>query len=1553
MRQFLALCLSLFLMVFSANSQTYLSEDFNNGIPQGFVIGNGGYPELPFNYTWEAVEQYTEPNPPFAVRKLTNTPFLFCNGQLGGPGSFMDDTITTPSFNTQNAPVLLLEYLHFYRDLWSSPNDSGFVYVYDGSAWVGVDTITRADSGFWTVPKKARLNVTLFKNPNFRVRFRYKGTYGYYWAIDNLKIYVPQAKDVGVTSIMTPASPCGIGPSIKFRVRLTNFGSTAQSNFPVSFQVNNGPVQTETYVPSIVAGGNPAYTFTTSADLVPEGVFRVKIWTSLSGDGSPENDTTEFVFTRYGQGFPVFNFSQYSGNIVDDYPGWKEQAGHKPAGFTSAWQRCTPEQESGLGSVTAKVNLLTNVYREWLITPPFKPTSVSGIRFKAAVTDFGTAEADQMGSDDSLKVMVSTDCGATWKPLFFLNAANNLTNTLTQFVVPLQLYDNQEIRIGFKATDGKVNNDEDYDLHLDDVEIVGLPPVDVGVSLFKSPLSDCGLSNSSQVKVTLRNYGSVTQTGFPVNYRINGGPVVTETFTGNIQPNQAQDFTFSTAAAIAVPGTYQFDVWTGASGDANRSNDSLKGRIVQNTVAITTFPYFQNFELGKGGWESGGNFSSWAFGGPNKVVFTGPASGSNCWTTGGLSTGTYNSNEKSFLLSPCFDFSSLIQPVIELKIWWHTEIGRDGAALQASVDGGTSWQNIGRFGDPNNWYNQQGVTSVGPEINPLEVWCGGVGTNLNGSGGWVLARNLIKTTALGSLAGYTKVKLRIMFGANNTVSGDGIAIDDIRIFEAPLKDLELTSIVSPLRDGCGFNNAVPLKIKLLNKGREPISNIPVRYQLNNNPIVQETISASIDTNSSYEYTFSQTLNLASPKNYILRVWIEVPGDAIANNDTIGDYRLRVYNNAIDTVTFSAYNGTNLFSENTGWREAKGNIPEGSASNWVNCNLNQEAFLGGRTARMPFNITAVQKEWLISPQFNCDSTTRLSFRHAALAFDDVTAPFPSRLGGDDSLAVMVSANCGASWQRIYLFTKDSLLKPFFRTVRIPLTAFAGQRVQVAFYATEGSNAIGSNRLDFILDNILVVPSPARDLAVVALEEPFNNCGLQSSQPVKVRIFNNGLLPSGNFSVSYQLNSGSIVSQAVTSVIPSSQFATVDFSANAGFTNIDNYLLKVWVTQTGDSISINDTLKVRLDRFGTPSPVYNFSAYGGTNISSVYRFWSEGRGRLKPLGTQSAWTAQQLGSNTCAKIKLKKDTIAEWLIMNPVKLGGDPKLKFRAALRDSGNNNPSLFDDDRIYVMVSADCGASWNPVFVFADSVNPAISNLFQNYTIGLSDYENQEVIIAFLARDFAFAQYISEFFLDDIQVISAAQVVDLGPVVLISPPASLVAGTSYPVIARLKNYGNVPVADAFLFASIAEENFSSFIPGPLAPGGSTDVYLGDFTAPFSGPITGKVYTSQTGDLLFNNDTLSVFWDNITANRSFSGAQGGSIHVFPNPAKDRIFFRLSSRSDQPESISVIDALGREIHLKFDSPGPGLHAADVSVLPRGIYRLRILFQDKIFLMNFCTE
>src|SRR5690349_7925095 len=74
---------------------------------------------------------------------------------------------------------------------------------------------------------------------------------------------------------------------------------------------------------------------------------------------------------------------------------------------------------------------------------------------------------------------------------------------------------------------------------------------------------------------------------------------------------------------------------------------------------INSFPYLQDFEASNGGWVAGGTASDWAWGHPTKPLSNAAASGLNCWITGGLTNSSYASGENSWLMSPCFDFSTL------------------------------------------------------------------------------------------------------------------------------------------------------------------------------------------------------------------------------------------------------------------------------------------------------------------------------------------------------------------------------------------------------------------------------------------------------------------------------------------------------------------------------------------------------------------------------------------------------------------------------------------------------------------------------------------------------------------------------------------------------------------------------------------------------------------------------------------------------------------------------------------------------------------------------
>jgi len=185
---------------------------------------------------------------------------------------------------------------------------------------------------------------------------------------------------------------------------------------------------------------------------------------------------------------------------------------------------------------------------------------------------------------------------------------------------------------------------------------------------------------------------------------------------------------------------------------------------------INTFPYVEDFESGAGGWAIVGG-GSWALGTPANTVINSASSGVNAWVTN--LTGIYNTNENSQVESPIFDLSGTNNPEIHVKVWWECENSWDGAVLQSSINGGTSWQNVGAFGDPNNWYTDNSIN--GTPGGQQEGWTGNL---TNGSGGWVSASHPI--TALNT---QVSVIFRIAFGSDGSVQYEGFAFDDFSIFD--------------------------------------------------------------------------------------------------------------------------------------------------------------------------------------------------------------------------------------------------------------------------------------------------------------------------------------------------------------------------------------------------------------------------------------------------------------------------------------------------------------------------------------------------------------------------------------------------------------------------------------------------------------------------------------------------------------------------------------------------------------------------------------------------
>ena len=109
--------------------------------------------------------------------------------------------------------------------------------------------------------------------------------------------------DIGVIDLLSPVTGTSIGSNETVKVRIYNFGTVAQSNFPVCYKVGSGSTVTETVTTSISPGTSIDYSFTQKANLNSLGAtYMINAWTSLTGDQNSANDgISRSIFHAWAQ----------------------------------------------------------------------------------------------------------------------------------------------------------------------------------------------------------------------------------------------------------------------------------------------------------------------------------------------------------------------------------------------------------------------------------------------------------------------------------------------------------------------------------------------------------------------------------------------------------------------------------------------------------------------------------------------------------------------------------------------------------------------------------------------------------------------------------------------------------------------------------------------------------------------------------------------------------------------------------------------------------------------------------------------------------------------------------------------------------------------------------------------------------------------------------------------------------------------------------------------------------------------------------------------------
>ena len=108
---------------------------------------------------------------------------------------------------------------------------------------------------------------------------------------------------------------------------------------------------------------------------------------------------------------------------------------------------------------------------------------------------------------------------------------------------------------------------------------------DIGVTSIIAPTSGEGLTNET-VTVTIENFGHLDQTGFDVNYIINGGTPVVETVGVTVPAGGSISYSFTTLANLSTVGAYSISSSTLLTGDADASNDTATTSVT-NVSCLT------------------------------------------------------------------------------------------------------------------------------------------------------------------------------------------------------------------------------------------------------------------------------------------------------------------------------------------------------------------------------------------------------------------------------------------------------------------------------------------------------------------------------------------------------------------------------------------------------------------------------------------------------------------------------------------------------------------------------------------------------------------------------------------------------------------------------------------------------------------------------------------------------------------------------------------------------------------------------------------------------
>lgn len=615
--------------------------------------------------------------------------------------------------------------------------------------------------------------------------------------------------DLKIDAISSPASSgrkftnSELSNSVPITIRIKNLDNAVSSgNINVSYTINGGaPVNEVITSPTadIPAGSSLDYTFGTNADLSATGTYNIVATATKASDLVTANNTfsktykqltnaaitnSDLPWTDNFDAMPVqsVNVTQMGLTGNDRYDFVNSTVNGRIRSFIN-----TGMSYSGSRALTLDADGFVSAGNVDSLTGTFNlntfNTASDDIRL-----DFRYKNHGQV-SNAANKLWIRGSENDSWIQVYDLYANQNSNDGTYKLSTSVEVSDSlaahgQTFSTSFQARWGQwgrymaADNESAAGYSFDNIRIYKAIDDIQMISIDTPVVISCGLNSTVPVKVTVHNSSNSTINNIPVVLKVDGSTIATENIA-SITGSGTVQYTFTATANLSASGNHTVEVWVNFATDNVRDNDTAR-RTVNNLPLITSFPYLQDFESNNGYWYSGGTLSSWDYGTPNSAKINRAASGSKAWKTN--LTGYYNDAELSYLYSPCFNLSGMTSPTLSFSLALDIEdCGGslcDAAWMEYSTDGGSTWSKLGAYGSGTNWYNKNygGTNALWSQQNYTR---------------WHVATTALPTTNNSSL------RLRFVFDSDPGLNKDGIAVDDIHIYDN-LNGIYTTTGTSPV-----------------------------------------------------------------------------------------------------------------------------------------------------------------------------------------------------------------------------------------------------------------------------------------------------------------------------------------------------------------------------------------------------------------------------------------------------------------------------------------------------------------------------------------------------------------------------------------------------------------------------------------------------------------------------------------------------------------------------------------------------------------------------------